>query len=126
MTAARRDTSRATRMLARRPAPSDTRVVRLAEPLVPGARYIIWSDGVVGLTGVVGRGRTSFTVPRPPPPKPAADSLHPRTQVDTAGVRPAGAPGAADSARAPARADTLRSDTTRERRDTVPERPKCE
>jgi hypothetical protein len=125
MTAARRDTSRATRMLARRPAPSDTRVVRLAEPLVPGARYIIWSDGVVGLTGVVGRGRTSFTVPRPPPPKPAADSLHPRTQVDSAGVRPAGAP-AADSARARSRADTLRSDTTRERRDTVPERPKRE
>ena len=125
-TAARRDTSRAMKMLARRPAPTDTRVIRLAEPLEPGTRYIVWTDGVVGLTGVTGRGRTSFTVPRPPPPKPAADSLRNRARVDTTAGRPAAAPAAPDSARAPARPDTLRADTARARRDTVPVRPKPE
>ena len=99
-------------MLARRPAPSDTRVVRLAVPLEPGARYIVLTRRVIGLTGVAARGRTTFTAPRPQPPprRPApgaADSLsRPRPRADTTAAR-------ADTSR-------VRPDTSAARRDTTP------
>jgi len=105
-TQARHDTSRAALMLVRRPAPSDTRVVRFAAPREPGARYAVSSEGVIGLTGVAGRGRTTFTEPKPRPPAPAparsaADSAA-RVRADTTGARP---------------------DTTGVRRDTTGVRP---
>jgi hypothetical protein len=109
--AARRDSSLAMKMLARRPAPSDTRVVRFAAPLTPGARYIVVTDSVVGLTGVIAPrpGRTTFSVPRPKPAAPAADSLH-RARADTLGAprdttpgvpRPASGAAAAPPAKSP-------------------------
>ena len=82
--ATRHDTSRATRMLAAHPAPSDTRVVRFAAPLEPGTRYAITTEKVVGLTGVTSAtpGRTTFTVPRPRPTRPApADTTPPPLPV---------------------------------------------
>jgi hypothetical protein len=119
--AARRDSSRAMKMLARRPAPSDTRVVRLTAPLVPGTRYVVTTHGVVGLTGVVAAtpGRTMLTVPRPRAP----DAGRPKTGVDSA--PPAGSPPGASATPAPA--DSLRrarADTTGARRDTVPPPPR--
>ncbi len=100
--AARHDTSRATKMLAERPAPSDTRVVRFAAPLEAGVRYAITTANVVGLTGVKStQGRTTFTVPRPRPTRPAADSTR-RAPTDTAA------------------AGRAQPDTVAARRDTVP------
>ena len=111
-TRVRRDSSMATRMLARRPAPSDTRVVRLAAPLIRGARYIVVTDSIVGLTGVMAAhpGRTTFTVPRPPPP--VADTTR-RTRADTTTVR-------RDTTGARGDTTAARHDTTGVRRDTVP------
>jgi len=88
--ATRHDTSRATRMLAAHPAPSDTRVVRFAAPLEPGTRYAITTEKVVGLTGVTSAtpGRTTFTVPRPRPTRPAPDARGPT--AGTAVAPPAG------------------------------------
>ena len=121
--AVRRDTSRATRMLARHPAPSDTRVVRLAAPLEPGARYSAFTEGVIGLTGVAGRrSHTTFTVPRPPA-RPAADSLRRRAAADTTRAGGAAEPArpAPDTAHAAPQADTLRA-----RGDSIPAHPKPE
>jgi hypothetical protein len=70
-------------MLARRPAPSDARVLRLAAPLTPGERYIIFVEGVRSLAGVAGSARGQLLVPRPRAP---ADSAAARR--DTSAVRP--------------------------------------
>jgi len=64
--AAPRDSTRAQKMLARRPAPSAIRVVRLAEPLAPGARYVVEVTGVRSLSGVTGDARGQISVPVPP------------------------------------------------------------
>jgi len=118
----RRDTSRAIKMLARRPAPSDTRVVRFAAALEPGARYAITTEKVVGLTGVTAplRGRTTFTAPRLPPTRPTADSLR-RARADTTPVGRRPTPGAAPAPPAGSRPDT--SATAAARRDSVPTSP---
>jgi hypothetical protein len=63
--AAPRDSTRAQKMLARRPAPSAVRVVRLAEPLAPGARYMVEVTGVRSLSGVTGDARGQISVPVP-------------------------------------------------------------
>jgi len=60
-----RDSTRAQKMLARRPAPSAVRVVRLAEPLAPGARYVVEVTGVRSLSGVTGDARGQISVPVP-------------------------------------------------------------
>ena len=121
-TAARRDTSNAAKLLAKRPAPSDTRVVRLGAPLEPGTRYLVLTRGVIGLTGVAGRGRTTFSAPKPPPRRPApgtADSLS-RVRGDTAVARPDTVTVRPDTAAA--RPDTVRvrPDTSAARHDTTP------
>lgn len=92
------DTTRAQRMLLRRPPPTDARLIRLAEPLAAEARYIIIVDGARSLSGVPATARAQLSVPKPkPPPAPAprraadstrtpADSLRPRS--DTLRARP--------------------------------------
>jgi hypothetical protein len=39
-------------MIARRPQPDDTRLIRLLAPLDPEQRYVLFIRGVRGLTGV--------------------------------------------------------------------------
>ena len=110
--AARADTTRAMRMLLRRPAPTDVRIVRLAAPLQPGTRYVIFTGGLRGLTGIVfpGQGRTALLAPKPAPRRAGADSGRAGARADS--LRRAGAdtlhqapadslPPAADSARRP-------------------------
>ena len=100
--AQRRDTSRAMKMLARRPAPTDNRVIRLASPLAPGSRYAVTVQGIRGLAGAVGHGRVQLSVPVPRPTRGVTDTLRPRQPGDTL-------PGRADTARALPRPDTLGS-----------------
>jgi len=69
--AAPRDSTRAQKMLARRPVPSAIRVVRLAAPLSPGARYLVEVTGVRSLSGVSGDARGQISVPVPPRQAPA-------------------------------------------------------
>lgn len=95
---AARDTSEAMRMLARRPAPTDTRLIRLAEPLTPESRYTIVVEGARSLSGIATTARAQLSVPRPrreapagrrapgDTTRPAADST--RSVRDTARVRP--------------------------------------
>lgn len=63
-----RDSSRAMRMIARRPPPSDTRLVRLAAPLAPETRYVIVVAGARSLSGVAATARAQLSVPRPRSP----------------------------------------------------------
>jgi len=100
--AQRPDTSRAMKMLARRPAPTDNRVIRLASPLAPGSRYVVTGQDIRGLAGAVGHGRVQVSVPVPRPSRSAADTLQPRQRGDTL-------PGRADTAHAVPRPDTLGS-----------------
>ncbi len=70
-TQAAADTTRIERLLLERPALIDEWVIRLATPLVPGARYVI--DAVVAnVNGAVAESRTLLIVPEapeePPPP----------------------------------------------------------
>jgi hypothetical protein len=98
------DSTRAEKMLARRPPPSEVRLVRLQAPLEVEARYAIYASGVTSLTGHRSNPHAQYRVPRPPPPPPtpsrtvraAPDSTHP---------------------------DSTARDTTRARRDTIPTRP---
>ncbi len=112
----RADTTPAMRMLERRPAPTDRRVVRLVAPLQVGARYHVTVSGVRGLTGVAWSGGASLMVPKPPPPRPEtrADSLR-RAAARADTLRPATG---ADTLPPPARADT-----TPGHRDSTPARP---
>jgi hypothetical protein len=101
--AQRRDSSRAMKMLARRPAPTDNRILRLASPLAPGSRYIVTVRGIRGLAGTVGLERgVPLVVPVPRPSRGGADTLRPRQPSDTL-------PGRADTAHAVPRPDTLGS-----------------
>jgi hypothetical protein len=96
--AATRDSTPAMRMLARRPAPTDARLVGLAEPLTPDTRYVIVVDGARSLTGIPSVARAQLSVPKP------------RRET------PAGRRAPADTTRPPA-------DTTRPTRDTIPMDP---
>ncbi len=100
---ARADTGEAQRMLRRRPAPSDTRVVELAAPLAPGSRYLVRVTGVRSISGVSGASESTLPVPKPPPPAPRArtdtshaaprrDSLPPPAAPRADSGRPAAAP----------------------------------
>lgn len=122
-TTARRDSTRAAKMLARRPAPTAVRLVRLPSPLREGARYILWVRGARDLSGVAADARGQVAVPVPRAPRgartPAAgDSLRPR--ADTTATRGV----AADSMRPPAAAppDTARA-ALPARRDSTPPPP---
>jgi hypothetical protein len=83
-----RITGAATKMLERRPAPTDNRIVRLASPLTPGSRYVVTAQDVRGLAGAVGPARAMpIRVPAPRPTRPAADTLPARTRGDTLAPR---------------------------------------
>jgi hypothetical protein len=100
--AQRRDSTRAMKMLARRPAPTDNRILRMASPLVPGSRYVVTVEGIRGLAGAIGGARSiPLVVPVLRPRRGAADTLPPKARGDTL------PPGRPDSARA--RPDTLDS-----------------
>jgi len=87
------DSTRADRMLARRPAPTDGRIVKLATPLTPDTRYLVFVTGARSLSGNVGTApaRMPLRTPRPrpaparptqagnPPDSAAADSTRPRS-----------------------------------------------
>jgi len=99
----RSDTTRAMRMLLRRPAPTDVRIVRLAAPLQPGSRYVVTTAGLKGLTGILGHGHAALLAPKPAARRAGAagDSLRAGAAADS--LR--GARAAADSLR-PARDST--------------------
>lgn len=84
-----RDSTRAMRMLAARPQPTDLRFIRLAEPLQPDRRYTVTIDSVRGLAGAVGAARPAqLRPPRqragPPLRRAPADTA----ARDTASTRP--------------------------------------
>jgi methionine-rich copper-binding protein CopC len=107
--AQRPESTEAMKMLARRPAPTDGRVVRLATPLEPGRRYVVTTAGVLGLTGVAGHGRVQLVVPRPRPARTTADTSRAAdtTRADTSR--------AADTSRTRAPPDSARSPRPRPR-----------
>lgn len=78
------DSTRAQKMLARRPAPSDTRFLRLAAPLDPDTRYVVIVEGVRGLTGVEA---TAHSQIRMRPRAPAAEARDTTARVDTTSRR---------------------------------------
>lgn len=93
-----RDSTIAQKMLARRPPPLDTRLVRLLEPLAPATRYYLCADSVRSISLLYGDfACNQFVVPRPPPPPPQRQrgARSDTTRADTT------------------RTDTTRSDTTR-------------
>ena len=96
------DSTRAMKMLARRPPPTPVRLLALTAPVAKGTRYILKVTGVQGLSGPAADVRGQLSVPLPrQPARPArgragADSLRAPT----------------DSARAAA-AQTLPADTVR-------------
>ncbi|HXY20262.1 MAG TPA: Ig-like domain-containing protein [Gemmatimonadales bacterium] len=85
----RADTTRAMRMLIRRPSPTDTRIVRLTAALTPGARYVVFTAGLKGLTGIEGHGRGALLVPKPAPRRAGADSLRTAAHADSLHRAPA-------------------------------------
>ena len=126
----RADTTRATHLLALRPAPTDRRIVRLVAPLERGSRYFVFVAGMRGLTGVAGHeSRSSLTVPKKTMTHAdslraaaAADSLRRSRGTDTTQAAPPDTTRApADTAR-PAPADTSHAappDTMRAPPDTT-------
>lgn len=105
-TAAPRDSTRAQKMLARRPAPASIRLVRLTEPLIPGSRYLIAVTGVRSLAGVAGDARGQISVPLPPrrtPPPGGARGDTARAAPDTSrtGAAPTPPPQPRDTPRTP-------------------------
>jgi hypothetical protein len=59
------DTMLVRQLLARRPIPSDKRVLTLASPMKPETRYAVLIQGATNLIGRQGEGNVSFTVPKP-------------------------------------------------------------
>jgi hypothetical protein len=102
-----RDSTAATKMLARRPSPTAIRLVRLPAPLPTGARYALRVAGVRGLSGPPADARGQINVPVPRPTRqPAARPGAPR---DTLAGRADSLRTPADTARTPrAGADTAR------------------
>ncbi len=97
-------------MIARRPAPSDTRFVKLAGPLTAGERYFLCVDSARSISLLYGEFRCNqFVAPRPRPVTPRDTTRRDTTRRDT-------------TRRDTTRSDTTRSDTTRARRDTTLER----
>jgi hypothetical protein len=65
--AARVDTARIRMLLKQRPVPIDRLVVRVAAPLVPGAKYLVRIRGATNLNGAVANSQGVLTVPVPKP-----------------------------------------------------------
>lgn len=108
------DSTRAMKMLARRPPPSSVRIIVLAEPLAKGTRYVLKIAGVRDLSLVSQDVRYAVSIPLPRParvrPRTTADST--RAAADSAR---AGAPAALppDSARPATPPPAAPRDTTR-------------
>ena len=66
---ARVDTARVRKLLSQRPLPYDRVVVQTAQPLTPGAKYIVRVRGAINLSGVAadGVGVIEIPVPKPAP-----------------------------------------------------------
>jgi len=127
----RPDTTRATHLLAVRPAPTDRRIVRLAAPLERGSRVFVFVAGMRGLTGVVGhQSRATLTVPKPTKTRAdslrqaaAADSLRRSRGADTTQAAPPDTAHArADTTHAPSDTARARPDSTRPNPDSLPPR----
>ncbi len=73
-TAARADTSRIRRLLKQRPVPVDRLVVRTAQPLATGVKYLVRVRGATNLNGAAADGQTVLTIPVPKPPVPPRDT----------------------------------------------------
>jgi hypothetical protein len=71
-TARARTDSLLRRLLRQRPVPSDRFVVRAAQPLAPGRRYLIRVHGVTNLSGAAASGQIMLAIPVPKPSPPAA------------------------------------------------------
>jgi hypothetical protein len=99
------DSTVAQRMLARRPPPTDVRMLRLAQPLEVDVRYVIILHGVRGLTGAESRSRGQIRIPRPRARTPVAPGPGAQEMVPVDPARP-------DSARVPVAPDTVRADTS--------------
>ncbi len=95
------DSTRADRMIARHPAPTDVRIVQLAEPLVPGTRYVVFVRGARSLSGNAKDGRGQVRAPRPARQAPG----RPVAKPDSAGVTP---PDSTQRDSTPMRADSAR------------------
>ena len=81
------DSTRAERMVARRPAPTDTRIVKLAAPLTPDTRYMVYVSGARSLSGNTGSPRVPIRTPKPR--RVAAPAGRPNAPADsTAADRP--------------------------------------
>jgi len=89
-----RDSTRAQKMLARRPQPSAVRLLRLESPLAPGARYVVNVFGARSLSGVAATatGQVSVPLPRartqPGRARPGADSARAPSDTAAAARRP--------------------------------------
>jgi hypothetical protein len=97
------DSTVADRMLARRPAPSDVRFLRLERPLELEVRYVILVEGVRGLAGATGTARGQLRIQRQTVRRSGGQTV----RSDTT---------AADSVRA-------RPDSLQPRPDSTPARP---
>jgi hypothetical protein len=89
----RRDSTRAQRMIARRPPPTDVRIVRLFAPLAQGERYAVFVSSVRSLSGVTATPPPGqLLVPRPRATDTtrtrATDTTRLRAPAETTTVRP--------------------------------------
>ncbi len=99
------DSTRADKMLARRPPPTDVRLIRLAEPLVPETRYVVYVLGARSLSGIARDSRGQVRAPKPPAPPPARPGArHPDSlRADSSARDSLAAPAARDTTRTPPR-----------------------
>ncbi len=83
------DSTRAERMIARRPPPTDVRFVRLAAPLAADTRYVIYVRGARSLSGNLNDGRSQLRTPRAPrtPARPPAAPAGPAPTVQPDSAR---------------------------------------
>jgi hypothetical protein len=61
------DTARVRKLLSQRPVPYDRLVVQTAQPLTPGAKYLVRVRGAINLSGVAGDGLGVVEIPVPKP-----------------------------------------------------------
>jgi hypothetical protein len=81
------DSTRAERMVARRPAPTDIRIVKLQAPLTPDTRYMVYVSGARSLSGNIASPRLPVRTPKPR--RAAAPAGQPNAPADsTAADRP--------------------------------------
>jgi hypothetical protein len=76
-TAAHPDTARVRKLLNQRPVPYDRLVVRTAQPLAPGGKYLVRVRGATNLSGVAADAQGVLVVPVPKP-SPATDTTKAR------------------------------------------------